>query len=325
MEKSPPSAAGRPAGPRADDHARLLELRQNADALMVGRGTLEADRMTLTVPGKSTQPLRCIVSRTGEIPPDHPVFQKPGGAIHLLVTGKPRAPEHPRASPSTTIPSPDFSKRSPPTYGVKHLHCEGGGTSDPLARGNRRHRRIPPHARRPHDFRRPASPHRHGDPRGFPAEIPGFRNQPLRAAAGIRRMFPQLPPGTSRLSERAFSSCSPESACSAASAAVAGAAVVFMELLGAVRPFEFMAFAGNPDKATARRSREKSFIAALHSHSRRKRNPQGRDRHQNPGPAVFPGIRNVSWLPAFPMMRIPLLANFDHAHLRPRRRSFRMP
>ena len=85
--KSPPSTTGHPAGPRAKTTPGCSQLRENADALMVGRGTLEADRMTMTVPGKSTQPLRCIVSRTGAIPPDHPLFHKAGGPIHLLVTG----------------------------------------------------------------------------------------------------------------------------------------------------------------------------------------------------------------------------------------------
>jgi riboflavin biosynthesis pyrimidine reductase len=118
----------RPSGwTSPEDHARLLKLRESADALIVGRRTLEADRMTMTVPGKSDQPLRCIVSRGGEIASDHPLFQKPGGPIHLLITGK-----------SEIAPPPDvtihhgslagFLETLATDLGVKHLHCEGGGT-----------------------------------------------------------------------------------------------------------------------------------------------------------------------------------------------------
>ncbi|MGL4402031.1 MAG: RibD family protein, partial [Luteolibacter sp.] len=81
ISSSPPRPSGWTS--RAD-HARLLELRGNADAILVGRGTLEADRMTLTVPGKLVQPLRCVVSRNGVLDPAHPIFTKQGGGIHLL-------------------------------------------------------------------------------------------------------------------------------------------------------------------------------------------------------------------------------------------------
>lgn len=108
------------------DHARLLKLRNTADALMVGRGTLEADRMTLTVPGKSTPPLRCIVSSTGKIPPGHPIFTKPGGTIHLLVTGNIPV----SVPPGVILHHGDLSgflHALASDHGVKHLHCEGGG------------------------------------------------------------------------------------------------------------------------------------------------------------------------------------------------------
>lgn len=122
------SVQRRPSGwTSPEDHARLLKLRESANALIVGRGTLEADRMTMAVPGKSVQPLRCIVSRTGEIASDHPLFQKPGGPIHLLVTGESRvAPPSGATLHHGTLAG--FLETLATDLGVKHLHCEGGGS-----------------------------------------------------------------------------------------------------------------------------------------------------------------------------------------------------
>lgn len=125
------SAQGIPSGwTSADDHRRLLDLRKTADALLVGRGTLEADRMTLTVPGAARQALRCIVSRRGQLDPKHPIFEKHGGDIHLLVTGD-AAPTLPAAIREKvmlhTMPLSHFLTRLAQDFGVKTLHCEGGG------------------------------------------------------------------------------------------------------------------------------------------------------------------------------------------------------
>lgn len=121
------SVRHRPSGwTSAADHARLLELRKNADALMVGRGTLETDRMTMRVPGKSPQPLRCIVSRSGKITPDHPVFHSEGGAVHLLVTENAQSGDIPGAViHRKTLDA--FLETLARELGVNHLHCEGGG------------------------------------------------------------------------------------------------------------------------------------------------------------------------------------------------------
>ena len=123
ISSSPP----RPSGwTSADDHARLLELRENADAILVGRGTLEADQMSLTRPGKIPQPLRCVVSRTGKLDLQQPLFHKPGGAIHLLVTGN----FNPPANPKVTLHLQSlqgFLQTLASEHGVQRLHCEGGG------------------------------------------------------------------------------------------------------------------------------------------------------------------------------------------------------
>ncbi len=118
--------ARRPSGwtSRAD-HDRLIGLRRNADALLVGRGTLLADRMTLTVPGTGKQPLRCVVSHHGEIDPAHPIFGKPGGGIHILATGGPTENRRPGATYHQGD-LPGFIETLA-RHGARRLHCEGGG------------------------------------------------------------------------------------------------------------------------------------------------------------------------------------------------------
>lgn len=108
------------------DHDRLISLRGNADALIVGRGTLEKDRMSLRSPGSAKPPLRCIVSRSGRISPEHPVFQTEGGAVHLLITGDVQSPDLPGVTIHRgTIDG--FVRTLAESHGVSRLHCEGGG------------------------------------------------------------------------------------------------------------------------------------------------------------------------------------------------------
>lgn len=116
------SVAKRPSGwTSREDHTRLIKLRENADALLVGRGTLEADRMTMKAPHN---PLRCVVSRSGNFDPSHPLFHSEGGPIHLLVTDG-AAPQIPGAKIHTGSLSGFLRELS--AMGVKRLHCEGGG------------------------------------------------------------------------------------------------------------------------------------------------------------------------------------------------------
>ncbi len=116
------SAARSPSGwTSAEDHERLRGLRKGADALLVGRGTLEADRMTMTAP---ENPWRCVVSRTGRFDPTHPLFHAPGGPVHLLATEG-----EPAAIPGTTTHRgslADFLEELA-AAGIRHAHCEGGG------------------------------------------------------------------------------------------------------------------------------------------------------------------------------------------------------
>lgn len=110
----------------AEDHSRLVDLRKNIDALLIGRGTLETDRMTLTVPDQEIQPLRCIVSHSGILDPDLPIFAKTGGDIHLLVTGDQLPPPNPKVTLHQQDLQ-DFIAALHADHQVKTLHCEGGG------------------------------------------------------------------------------------------------------------------------------------------------------------------------------------------------------
>lgn len=117
------SVAGKASGWTSDaDSKRLKQLRESADAIMVGRGTLEADRMTMTAP---QNPLRCVVSRSGNFDFGHPLFHSAGGSIHLLAT---QSISHDLPDLTSHIGSlADFLETLHCEHGVKHLHCEGGG------------------------------------------------------------------------------------------------------------------------------------------------------------------------------------------------------
>ncbi|MGB1131120.1 MAG: RibD family protein [Haloferula sp.] len=104
------------------DHQRLKDLRRQADALMVGRGTLESDRMTMTAP---QNPLRCVVSRQGRFDPEHPIFSSEGGPIHLL--GTERAPQPMAGVVGHHSSLEEFLTTLCRDHGVHRLHCEGGG------------------------------------------------------------------------------------------------------------------------------------------------------------------------------------------------------
>ena len=83
----------------ARDKKRLLVVRSENDAIMVASGTLQIDRMSLGLPdqvlrnerlrrGASEEPLRVIVSGSGEISLDLPIFRSPGSPIVLYTTSR---------------------------------------------------------------------------------------------------------------------------------------------------------------------------------------------------------------------------------------------
>ena len=128
----------------AADHRRLLELRAQADAVLVGRSTLLADRMGLALgsgnnlvekrieSGRHPFPARVIACFRHLPPTEHPLFRTPGGPTHIL-TAAPLFRAAPLYGPEVTIhplETPESLTDSLLTlslaHGWRHLHCEGG-------------------------------------------------------------------------------------------------------------------------------------------------------------------------------------------------------
>ena len=129
----------------AYDKKRLLEIRSLADAVMVGRGTVEKDRMTMGMPdpklrkarrdrGQAEYPLRVVLSGSGKLDPGLPVFGQNFSPI-LIFTGSSAAneapwPDHVRVYRSER----DWQDVSQvlsflyTEYSVRTVICEGGPT-----------------------------------------------------------------------------------------------------------------------------------------------------------------------------------------------------
>lgn len=109
------------------DLEKLHEIRGRADAILVGRGTLEADQMSLTTQD-APQPWRCIISQSGKFDPTHKIFNSKGGPVHLIVTD-----DHPSELPeirNTTVHVSslgDWLAWLEAQEGIATLLCEGGG------------------------------------------------------------------------------------------------------------------------------------------------------------------------------------------------------
>jgi riboflavin-specific deaminase-like protein len=129
------------------DKHRLLQIRSSADAVLVGVRTAIADQMTIglrdpdlraqrTQRGQPEFPLRILVSRSGQIPLDLPVFQSEGGPILIFSTSA--MPERVRAElqtravlhlqPGSELSMAEVLEILHAQHGIRHLVCEGGPT-----------------------------------------------------------------------------------------------------------------------------------------------------------------------------------------------------
>ena len=125
-------------GSRAD-HANLLTLRDKADAILTGSGTLNAQPDVTLGPGpksKINPPLRVIASGGGNVNPRHKIFRTQGAPVIVLATkhiSRERLRTLEAAADAVKIcgaSSIDFARALDylrNEWNVKRLLCEGGG------------------------------------------------------------------------------------------------------------------------------------------------------------------------------------------------------
>jgi len=127
------------------DKARLQEIRAEADGILVGRGTVAADSMSLglsrkdlqaqrTAAGKSPAPVRAIVSNSGRFDPRWKVFTNTQSPLVVFSTTQMTTAS--RAKVAGLCDLRLFEKPQVPLlaalrilreeYGVRRLVCEGG-------------------------------------------------------------------------------------------------------------------------------------------------------------------------------------------------------
>jgi 2,5-diamino-6-(ribosylamino)-4(3H)-pyrimidinone 5'-phosphate reductase len=128
-------------GSPADKHL-MRELRAEADVVLHGAGTVRADPLSARVPhdmiaarlaaGLTEQPLGAIVTRSGNLPSEHPYYESP---TVIYVVGDHDVP----ASPGSQQAFDVLRKRvRNPTVEIKHITTVSDLCQDLRARGVRR-------------------------------------------------------------------------------------------------------------------------------------------------------------------------------------------
>ncbi len=130
-----------------EDKRRFLEIRATGDAVIVGRGTLEADSMTMGMPeaklraarvrrGQAAYPVRVIVSDSGRIDPGLPVFSKDFSPIHIFSTTRMPTAMRKKLEKVAIVHCADevavdlaaMLRLLETEYGIQRAVCEGGAT-----------------------------------------------------------------------------------------------------------------------------------------------------------------------------------------------------
>jgi riboflavin biosynthesis pyrimidine reductase len=126
------------------DHAMFHGLRESADAVMAGTVTLRTERYgrilgraerreRRVARGQSPEPLLCIVTRSGDVPTEIPLFAEPEARIVIFSAsavqlGSPAAQvEMVRLDPAELTLTTAL-RRLRADFGVRTLLCEGGPT-----------------------------------------------------------------------------------------------------------------------------------------------------------------------------------------------------
>lgn len=129
------------------DLRRLLEIRAMGDAVLAGRATIAADQMSMTLrdddlrdareaAGQPREPLRVILSGSGSVDPDWPVFRTPGAdrlvftthAMPDAIREKITPLAHLHTSETDRVDLREMLRTLYDAYAVRTLVCEGGGT-----------------------------------------------------------------------------------------------------------------------------------------------------------------------------------------------------
>jgi riboflavin biosynthesis pyrimidine reductase len=126
------------------DRAVFHGLREQVDAVLAGTGTLRTERYgrmlgkaerreRRTARGLPAEPLACIVSRSGELPTDIPLFAEPEARVVVFA---PARPDTSGSQAQVEVVVLDREELTPSTvlrllranHGIETLLCEGGPT-----------------------------------------------------------------------------------------------------------------------------------------------------------------------------------------------------
>ncbi len=124
------------------DRAMFHALREQVDAVIAGTGTIRTERYGRIVPdaetrerrvaaGLAPEPLASVITRSGDVPFDIPLFAAPDQRVVLFA---PEGSVEPKGNAEVVGLDPaeltltTMVRRLRQTYGVRHLLCEGGPT-----------------------------------------------------------------------------------------------------------------------------------------------------------------------------------------------------
>jgi 2,5-diamino-6-(ribosylamino)-4(3H)-pyrimidinone 5'-phosphate reductase len=128
------------------DKKRLRLVRAVHDAVLVARGTVAADTMSMrltdpalrkerTARGLTPEPLRVVMSNSGRLDSSWKIFKKGGAPLVILSTTRMPELTRSRIAPfcdlhlyeASIVPLESALKMLRKDYGVKRIVCEGGG------------------------------------------------------------------------------------------------------------------------------------------------------------------------------------------------------
>lgn len=124
------------------DRALFHALREQVDAVIAGTGTLRTERYGRLIPdaearerrvtnGLAPEPLACVITRSGDVPFDIPLFSAPDQRVVLFTA---RGPFERRENVEVVALDPaeltltSAVRQLHESYGVRRLLCEGGPT-----------------------------------------------------------------------------------------------------------------------------------------------------------------------------------------------------